>query len=63
MLEWKVIKCKHRRSDAYAICVTHRLPAEPGARLGVYLGDPEDMYIIAPDIQTATDMLREKVMG
>lgn len=48
--EFKVVKTTHKHSpkpNAYAIVVTTYLLAEPDSKEGVYLENPDDMYIIA----------------
>jgi len=67
MKEFKVVKTTHKYSpkpdkEAYAIVVSTHLRAEPDAKLGaVNLEDPDDMYIIALDINEAYISLLEKL--
>lgn len=50
--EFKVVKTTHKYSpkpdkEAYAIVVSTYLRAEPDSKEGVYLENPDDMFIIA----------------
>ena len=50
--EYKVVKTTHKHSpkpdkEAYAIVVSTYLLAEPDSEEGVYLENPDNMYIIA----------------
>ena len=65
MKEYKIILTQWMYSnlldtkDAYAIVASTYLIAEPGAYRGVDLSNPDSMYVIANDIQDASDQLNE----
>ena len=63
--EFRVLKTQsfdsRKAVNEYSIVVTHRMVAEPDSYKGVVLTNPNDMYIIASDLNEAAEMLCKAV--